>query len=125
MIIDDPVILAEVEACFGAYEAALGRNDVAALDGFFWPSEKALRFGTGESLFGFAEIAAFRSARIPPAQRLLRATQITCFGADHAVTATEFVRDGQSQVGRQTQVWVRFPDLGWRIVSAHVSFRYP
>jgi hypothetical protein len=122
MIIDDPNTLAEVTARFADYEAALGRNDVAALDGFFWPSEKALRFGTGESLFGFAAIAAFRSARVPPGQRRLRATRITCFGMDHAVTATEFVRDGQNQLGRQTQVWVRFPEFGWRIVSAHVSF---
>jgi len=125
MIIDDPATQAEVAAQFAAYEAALGQNDVAALDAFFWPSEKAVRFGTGESLFGFAAIAAFRSARVPPGQRRLRATQITCFGMDHAVTTTEFLRDGQSKLGRQTQVWVRFPDLGWRIVSAHVSFGQP
>jgi hypothetical protein len=122
MTIDDPATLAEVAARFAAYEAALGQNDVAALDGFFWPSEKSLRFGTGESLFGFAAIAAFRAVRTPPGQRQLRATQITSFGTDHAVATTEFVRPGQAAVGRQTQVWVRFPALGWRIVSAHVSF---
>ncbi|HTQ70032.1 MAG TPA: AtzH-like domain-containing protein [Acidocella sp.] len=26
------------------------------------------------------------------------------------------------EAGRQTQVWVRFLALGWRIVRAHVSF---
>ncbi len=25
--------------------------------------------------------------------------------------------------GRQSQVWVRFPDAGWKIVSAHVSHK--
>jgi ketosteroid isomerase-like protein len=122
MIIDDPATLAAVTACFAAYESALGDNDVAALDAFFWPSEKASRFGTAESLFGFAEIAAFRASRPPPGPRRLRATQITCFGMDHAVATTEFLRDGQSRLGRQTQIWVKFPELGWRIASAHVSF---
>ncbi len=121
MIIDEPAVLAEVAARFAAYEAALMTNDVAALDDFFWNSELALRFGAGESLFGFDAIAAFRAARGGSPQRSLRNTRITCFGADHAVTATEFLRAGEARVGRQTQVWVRFPGPGWRIVSAHVS----
>jgi ketosteroid isomerase-like protein len=121
MIIDDPAAKAEVVALFAAYEAALNGNDVAALDAFFWPSELALRFGTGESLFGYAAIEAFRAARKPPAPRSLRNTRITCFGPDHAVTTAEYLRAGDARLGRQTQVWVRFPDLGWRIVSAHVS----
>jgi len=123
MMIDDPATLAEVTERFNAYEAALGENDVAALDGFFWPTERALRFGTGESLYGFAQIAAFRSARVPPGKRQLRGTQITCFGTEYAVTATEYMRPADPRVGRQTQVWVKFPDLGWRIVSAHVSWQ--
>ncbi len=122
MIIDDPATMREVQAQFAAYESALGENDVDALDGFFWPSDLAIRFGTGESLFGFAAIAAFRAARPPPGARRLRATQITCFGTAHAVATTEFLRDGNPRIGRQTQVWVKFFDLGWRIVSAHVSW---
>ena len=35
MIINDPAVLAEVEAAFAAYEAALGSNDVATLDRLF------------------------------------------------------------------------------------------
>jgi len=123
MIVDDPATLAEVAERFAAYETALGENDVAALDGFFWPSELALRFGTGESLYGFGEIAAFRSARVPPGKRELRGTQITSFGTEYAVTATEYVRPPGTKIGRQTQVWVKFPELGWRIVSAHVSWQ--
>ena len=28
---------------------------------------------------------------------------------------------GRDVIGRQSQSWVRFPDLGWKVVSAHVS----
>jgi ketosteroid isomerase-like protein len=121
MIIDDSATLAEVSACFEAYERALMTDDVAALDNFFWPSALALRFGAGESLHGFAAIAAFRAARGGSPQRRLQATQITCFGTDHAVATTEFARESEARIGRQTQVWVKFSGLGWRIVSAHVS----
>jgi hypothetical protein len=122
MTIDDPVSHAEVTARFKAYESALMANDIAALDAFFWPSPLALRFGAGESLFGFDAIAAFRTARAggSPA-RTLRHTQITCFGSEHAVATTEFLRANEVRLGRQTQVWVKFAELGWRIVSAHVS----
>jgi hypothetical protein len=122
MIIDDPTAKAELQAKFDAYETALMTNDVDALDGFFWPSELALRFGDSGALFGISQIAAFRAARKGGSpQREIRNTQITCFGPDHGVATTEFLRVGEARVGRQTQVWVRFPDLGWRIVSAHVS----
>ncbi len=122
MIIDDPATKAEVLARFNAYENALMTNDLAALDDFFWPSELALRFGAGESLFGFAAIAAFRAARGGSPQRQLQATQIICFGTDYAVATTEFLRQNETRRGRQTQVWVKFPTHGWRIVSAHVSW---
>jgi hypothetical protein len=122
MIIDDPATLNEIAAAFAVYEAALMRNDVAVLDACFWPSALALRFGPGESLFGIAAIGAFRAARAGGSpQRRLQNTQITCFGTEHAVATTEFVRQGEPRLGRQTQAWVKFPGLGWRIVSAHVS----
>jgi hypothetical protein len=28
---------------------------------------------------------------------------------------------GQNMIGRQMQTWVRFPDVGWKVVAAHVS----
>jgi phosphatidylserine/phosphatidylglycerophosphate/cardiolipin synthase-like enzyme len=121
VIIDDAVTKAEVQARFDAYETALMTNDLDALDDFFWPSPLALRFGAGESLFGFDAIAAFRAARGGSPQRSLRNSQITTFGPDHAVATTEFLRAGEPRIGRQTQVWVKFPETGWRIVSAHVS----
>jgi hypothetical protein len=33
---------------------------------------------------------------------------------------TEFLREGGSKIGRQSQTWVRLPE-GWRVVAAHVS----
>ncbi len=123
MIIDDPATKAEVYGRFVAYETALEMNDVAALDGFFWSSDLAIRFGANESLFGFDAIAAFRAARGGVQPRRLQSTQITCFGTDHAVTTTEFIREGDTRLGRQSQVWVKFPDHGWLIVSAHVSWQ--
>ncbi len=121
MLINDLPTLAEVTERFNAYETALMIDDVMALDNFFWPSPLALRFGAGESLFGFGAIAAFRKARGGSPQRHLRASQITSFGTEYAVATTEFVREGEARLGRQTQIWVKFPELGWRIVSAHVS----
>jgi hypothetical protein len=121
MIIDDPETLEEIAQKFEAYEAALMEDDVAALDAFFWPSPLATRFGVAESLYGHAQIAAFRKARGGSPARTLRNTRITTFGLCHAVATTEFARDGEPRLGRQTQIWVKFPDLGWRITSAHVS----
>ena len=119
--INRPDVVAEVAHAFERYEAALVGNDVAALDEFFWNDGRALRYGTTENLYGYANIAAFRAAR-PSAGLARRVTRsvITTFGADFATTNMEFERDGVARKGRQSQTWVRFPE-GWRIVAAHVS----
>ena len=124
MFINDPAVVAEVLALHERYEAALVGNDVAALTAFFWQSEHALRFGISESLYGSAEIEAFRKAR--SANNLEREVfnlRVNTFGDAHATVTLEFRRIafGVLRHGRQSQVWVRFPD-GWKIVSAHVSF---
>lgn len=123
--INRPDIRAEVEAAFTRYETALVSNDVAVLDALFWASPQTIRYGPAESLYGRDEILAFRKAR-PAAglDRTLRRTVITTFGTDTATANTEFTRPGTDRVGRQSQTWVRLPE-GWRIVSAHVSFRDP
>jgi hypothetical protein len=124
MIINDPNTLAEMSAQFAAYEVALNTNDVAALDGFFWNAAFAVRFGAGECLYGHAAIAAFRAARPPPATRRLQNTAIVTFADNFAVATTEFTRAGDARIGRQSQTWAKFPgDVGWRIVSAHVSWQ--
>ena len=123
MMIDDPTVLAEVTAAFDLYEAALMANDIAVLDGLFWESAKALRYGVGETLYGTEEIQAFRKARPggSPQRRILRKS-ITTFGTDFATANVEFARDGGGPLGRQSQCWVRLPE-GWRITAAHVSLQ--
>jgi Protein of unknown function (DUF3225) len=121
MTIDDPEVLAEVQAAFARYEDALVNNKVEVLDELFWRSPRTVRYGSGENLYGHDEIAAFRAARSPAGlARRLQRTVITTYGRDFATAMTEFVRDGSAAVGRQSQTWVRMPE-GWRVVAAHVS----
>ena len=122
MDVNLPDVVAEVEAAFARYEAALVSNDVEVLDASFWTSEQTIRFGVGENLFGIDEIRAFRTARLATGlMRRLQRTVITTFGRDFATASTLFYRDGMvGKVGRQMQSWVRFPD-GWRAVAATVS----
>jgi hypothetical protein len=119
--INNPEILAQVQAVFARYEEALVSNDVTVLDELFWHSPYTLRYGAGENLVGYDEIAAFRAAR-PSAglQRTLKNTVITTYGTDFATANTEFERPGMKAPGRQSQTWMRTPH-GWRVVCAHVS----
>ena len=120
--VNDPAVLAEVEAAFARYEAALVGNDVAALDALFWQDGRTIRYGGGENLYGFAAIAAFRAGRSPAGlARRLEQVVITTFGRDFATCSTLFRRGAApGKVGRQMQSWVR-TDEGWRVVAAHVS----
>ena len=122
MEIDLPEVVAEVTAAFERYEKALVSNDVTVLDSIFRNDARVIRYGGGENLYGYEEIAAFRAARSPVGlARTLSKTVITTYGRDFAVASTLFRRPSMAgKVGRQTQTWVRFPE-GWRIVSAHVS----
>lgn len=121
MIINEPSVVAEVQSLFAAYEAALLRNDAAALDRYFWHDTGTVRYGTAEHGYGIEAIRAWRRqyAGVHP-QRQLRNTVITALGRDAAAVSTEFFVPGDSAIGRQTQVWARLAE-GWRIVAAHVS----
>jgi hypothetical protein len=122
MDVDLPEVVAEVRAAFERYEAALVSNDVATLDAMFRKDARTVRYGAGENLYGYAEVAAFRAARSPlNLARTRSRTVITTYGRAFAVASTLFHRDGApGKVGRQMQTWVRF-DEGWRVVAAHVS----
>jgi hypothetical protein len=122
MEIDLPDVLAEVTAQFERYEKALVTNDIAVLDELFRKDSRTLRYGVGEHLYGYSEIASFRAARSPAGlMRKTARTAITAYGRDTAVASTLFYRDSlPGKVGRQMQTWVRCPE-GWRIVAAHVS----
>ena len=122
MKINDPQVMAEVEAAFARYEAALVGNDVATLTSLFWDSPLTIRYGIAEILYSSDEIAAFRAAR--PSVGLARSlsrTVITTYGDDFATASTLFHRDTlPGKIGRQMQSWARLAE-GWRIVAAHVS----
>ena len=122
MELNRPEIVAEVSAAFARYEQALVTNDVVTLNELFWNSPTTLRYGATEILRSYDEIANFRGARSPVGlARRTEHTRITTFGRDYGVANTEFYRDSApGKVGRQSQTWVR-TDVGWRVVSAHVS----
>ncbi|MCE2759888.1 MAG: oxalurate catabolism protein HpxZ [Acetobacteraceae bacterium] len=122
MDINLPEVKAEVEAAFAEYEKALISNDVETLDRLFLDSPNTIRYGAGENLYGYAEIAAFRAARPSVGlERSLERTAITTYGRDMATAWTMFRRPSlPGKIGRQSQVWMRTPD-GWRVVAAHVS----
>jgi hypothetical protein len=126
MEVDLPEVVAEVKAAFDAYETALVTNDVDALDELFRDDPRTVRYGATENLYGYAEIAAFRSARSPVALgRTISRTVITSYGREFAVASTLYERpSAPGRVGRQMQTWVKFPE-GWRVVAAHVSLMEP
>jgi Protein of unknown function (DUF3225) len=120
MVINDPGVVREVEAAFTAYYRALNANDVAAINGFFFDSPLTIRYGNAEILYGYSEIASYRSAvTAAPAASKQERTVITTYGRDFA-TASTLTRRLPGRVGRTMQTWVRVPQ-GWRIVAAHVS----
>ena len=105
MDVNLPDVVAEVQAAFDRYEAALTGNDIAVLDELFWNDARVIRYGITEGLDGAAEIAAFRAAR--PSAGLMRSlsrTAITTFGRDFATASTLFHRAASpGKLGRQMQ----------------------
>ena len=120
MKVNDPDIVKEVTAAFHRYEKALMEDDIAAMDDIFAQAPETVRYGVGEVLYGFDEIAAFRRGRGGSPQRRLGRVEIATYGDDFATANAEFFREGADKRGRQSQSWVRFPE-GWKVVSAHVS----
>lgn len=115
-------VVEEVTAAFAAYEHALLANDIPVLIGFFWDSPLTVRFGIDEIHYGHQAIAEFRrSQAVATLPRQLRNVVVTTFGVDLATVDAEFVPEGHSVVGRQSQTWLRTDD-GWRVASAHVSW---
>ncbi len=125
MLIDEPEVVAEVQAAFDAYERALMANDLAALDRLFWRDPRTVRYGPDGAHHGHAAISAFRRARdVTDVARIVERVQITAHGRDHAVALCEYRRAGSGRRGMQSQTWVR-TGQGWRIVAAHVSLAPP
>ena len=115
----------ELRKLFEAYELALVGNDVAALESFFWESPEAVRLGPTENLFGSDEINVFRRGRSSKGlEREVTRVEYIVLNENHGVINLCFRKQagGALRQGRQTQVWKRFPEVGWKIVSAHVSY---
>ena len=118
-----PEVVEEVRALFERYETALERKDVEVLDDTFWRSPHTVRYAMHENGYGFDEIHAHRVRRPPGPglkERRLR-LEILTLGRDFAVVNLEFKLRGRELLGRQSQTWVRFEDVGWKVVAAHVS----
>ena len=118
-----PAVVAAVRERFERYEQALVDKDVDTLDDTFWRSPHTIRYAMGEHGYGFDAIHAHRVARPPgpgTKERRIRLEVLT-LGEDFATVNLEFKVRGKELVGRQSQTWVRFPDVGWKVVAAHVS----
>ncbi|USG61916.1 nuclear transport factor 2 family protein [Sneathiella marina] len=118
-----PEVVAEVREKFESYETALAEKDVDVLDNTFWNSPFTVRLAMSEHGYGFDAIHAHRVARPPgPSIKEKRIRlEILTIGHTVATVNLEFKVLGQDLIGRQSQSWVKFPDLGWKVISAHVS----
>ena len=118
-----PEVVEEIRVRFERYERALVDKDVDVLDATFWNSPHTIRYALHENGYGFDEIHAHRVRR--PAGTNIKEQrirlEILTLGRDYATMNLEFKVRGRDLVGRQSQTWVRFPDVGWKVVSAHVS----
>ena len=118
-----PDVVAEVRALFERYEQALIDKDVAVLDQTFWNSPHTIRYAMSEHGYGFDQIHAHRVRRPPGpgTKEARRRLEVLTLGRDIATVNLEFKVRGTNLIGRQSQTWVRFPELGWKVISAHVS----
>ena len=123
LTVNVPEVVAEVRALFERYEQALIDKNVEVLDATFWNSPHTIRYAFHENGYGFDEIHAHRVARPPgpgTKERRIR-LEILTLGRDVATVNLEFKVRGRDLIGRQSQAWVRFPGLGWKVIAAHVS----
>ena len=118
-----PEVVEEVRQIFERYEQALIDKDVDVLDATFWQSPHTIRYALHENGYGFDEIHAHRVARAPGPgiKEERRRLEILTIGHDLATVNLEFKVRGHDLIGRQSQTFVRFPDVGWKVVAAHVS----
>ncbi|MDP6830269.1 MAG: oxalurate catabolism protein HpxZ [Alphaproteobacteria bacterium] len=125
LVENDPAVVAEVTALFEEYEQALIDKNVEVLDNTFWNSPRTIRYAMHENGYGFDEIHRHRVSRAPGPgiKEVRRRLEILTLGDSFATVNLEFKVRNQDEVGRQSQTWVKFPDLGWKVVAAHVSIQ--
>ena len=118
-----PEVVAEVRDLFERYEQALIDRNVDVLDATFWNSPHTIRLANNEHGYGFDRIHAHRVARVPgpgTKEKRYRVDMLT-IGRDVATVNLVYKVRGKEMTGRQSQTWVRFPDVGWKVIAAHVS----
>lgn len=123
-----PEVVAEVTALFERYEQALIDKDVDVLDATFWDSPHTIRYALRDNGYGFDAIHASRvgAAKMPGGSKEARIRlEILTLGTDFATVHLEYKARGRDGIGRQSQTWVRFPEVGWKVVAAHVSLMPP
>jgi hypothetical protein len=118
-----PEVVEEVRDKFEQYEQALIDKNVDVLDDTFWDSPYTIRYAMHEHGYGFDAIHQHRVARTPgPGIKEKRIRlEILTLGRIFATVNLEFKVRDRELIGRQSQTWIRFPELGWKVVSAHVS----
>lgn len=124
MELNRPEIVAEVADLFERYEQALIDKNVDVLDATFWDSPHTIRYSLRDNGYGFDAIHASRIAAVPTRGGSKQARirlEILTIGSDLATVNLEYTPRGQDGIGRQSQTWVRFADVGWRVIAAHVS----
>lgn len=111
----------EVRELFYAYEKALMKNDIEALNGYFWSDPSVTRYGVCDKQLGYDALVSYReSVSYPNFTRQLTNVRLTEFCSNTVIAMCEFLRSDTDLHGFQTQTWVKLKE-GWKIVSAHVS----
>lgn len=118
-----PDVVAEIRALFERYETALSTKDVDVLDDTFWNSPHTIRYAMNEMGYGFEAIHRHRVNRKPGTRFKgeRRRLEILTLGRRFATVNLEFQVYESDRIGRQSQTFVNFPDVGWKVVAAHVS----
>lgn len=118
-----PEVVEEIRVLFERYETALSTKDVDVLDATFWNSPHTIRYAMNEMGYGFDAIHRHRVNRKPGTRFKgeRRRVEILTLGRRFATVNFEFQVFESDKIGRQSQTWVNFPDVGWKVVAAHVS----
>jgi hypothetical protein len=118
-----PEVVAEIRVLFERYEKALVEKDVDVLDATFWNSPHTIRYAMNEMGYGFDAIHRHRVNRKPGTRHKgePRRLEILTLGRSFATVNYEYHMRDRDLIGRQSQTWVKFPELGWKVVAAHVS----
>lgn len=78
MEINQPEVVAQVQAAFVEYERALVDNDVAAMNALFWHTPETVRYGIAEIQHGGEAIRAWRERcdPVPKSRKLHRTVEV-------------------------------------------------